>query len=282
MARILIALCAFVFLLHPGLSRAAVNETDKQLIQTLMRKSGLDKQLEQIPAMVQAEVEQTQQQQKVFPQSELPNIKRLVAVAFDSKALNNAVRAHIQTNMTGKDIEAALIWLNSPLGEKITGLEEAASTPQAMAEMQSMAGGLAGNKARVEKLKRLDNAVQAIESNVRMALNMQVAMTIAMTATMTPDQQPSIDLIIQEVNKNNAQVRSMVAKEVLLSFLYTYRSLSDAELDRYIAFAESAAGKKYGDVATAAISDAMINACRKLGTLLGQDMKNWKKKSKEI
>jgi len=197
MARILIALCAFVFLLHPGLSRAAVNETDKQLIQTLMRKSGLDKQLEQIPAMVQAEVEQTQQQQKVFPQSELPNIKRLVAVAFDSKALNNAVRAHIQTNMTGKDIEAALIWLNSPLGEKITGLEEAASTPQAMAEMQSMAGGLAGNKARVEKLKRLDNAVQAIESNVRMALNMQVAMTIAMTATMTPDQQPSIDLIIQ-------------------------------------------------------------------------------------
>ena len=126
MARILIALCAFVFLLHPGLSRAAVNETDKQLIQTLMRKSGLDKQLEQIPAMVQAEVEQTQQQQKVFPQSELPNIKRLVAVAFDSKALNNAVRAHIQTNMTGKDIEAALARVTAILIEHRDQLEKLA------------------------------------------------------------------------------------------------------------------------------------------------------------
>lgn len=284
MARILTAVCAVVLFLHPALGAAGGNAADTQLVQTLMRKSGLDKQLEQIPAMVQAGIDQAQQQQQQqqrLSPDDMANLKRLTAVAFDAKALNEAVRTHVQANMNGKDIEAALAWLNSPLGEKITGLEEAASTPQAAAEMQSMAGRLTGDKARSEKMKKVDVAVQATESNVRMVLNMQVVITVAMTASMEPDQQPSVDAILHEVNKNSAQMRSMIEQQTLLLFLYTYRTLTDAELDRYIAFAESAAGKKYQTVTTEAVSGAMVDAGRKFGSLLGEDMKNRKKKSKE-
>jgi hypothetical protein len=281
MARILTAVCAVVLFLHPALGAAGGNAADTQLVQTLMRKSGLDKQLEQIPAMVQAGIDQTQQQQQRLSPEDTANLKRLAAIAFDAKTLADAVRAHVGANMTGKDIEAALAWLNSPLGEKITGLEEAASTPQAMAEMQSMAGRLAGDKARAEKMKKLDVAIQASESSVRMVLNMQVVMTVAMTSSLEPDQQPSVDAILREVNKNSAQIRSMMEQQTILAFLYTYRSLPDAELDRYIAFGESAAGKKYQAVTSEAVSGAMVEAGRKLGSLLGEDMKIRKKKSKE-
>jgi hypothetical protein len=281
MARILTAVFAVVLFLHPALGAAGGNEADTQLVLTLMRKSGLDKQLEQIPAAVQAGIDQAQQQQKGLSPDDMAALKRLSAVAFDVKALNDAVRTHVQANMNGKDLEAALAWLGSPLGERITGLEEAASTPQAVAEMQSTAGRLAGDKARVEKMKKLDVAVQATESNVRMVLNMQVVIAVAMTASMEPDQQPSADAILHEVNKNSAQLRSMIEQQILLSFLYAYRSLTDAELDRYIAFAESAAGKKYQTVTSEAVSGAMVDAGRKLGSLLGEDMKNRKKNSKE-
>jgi len=280
MARILTALFAVALFLQPALGAAGDNAADMQLVQMLMRKSGLDKQLEQIPAAVQAGIDQAQQQ-KGLSSDDMAALKRLSALAFDAKALNDAVRTHVQANLSGKDIEAALVWLGSPLGERITGLEEAASTPPAVAEMQSMAGRLAGDKARVEKMKKLDVAVQATESNVRMVLNMQVVITVAMTVSMEPDQQPSVDDILHEVNKNSALLRSMLEQQILLSFLYAYRSLTDAELDRYIAFAESAAGKKYQMVTIEAVSGAMADAGRKLGSLLGEDMKNRKKKSKE-
>lgn len=100
--------------------------------------------------------------------------------------------------------------------------------------------------------------------------NAQIAIVAAMTATMEPAQQPSFDAIIESIEQSRAQVEQMAHQEVLTSFLYTYRTLTDKELDRYIAFAESAAGRKYHEVTVKAINNVFIAVSWKTGTEFGK------------
>jgi hypothetical protein len=275
MLKVLKTICAVSLLLCSGICIAGEGKADQELVRTLMQKSGLNKQIEQIPLMMQAGIAQADQNQpsRKMTQKEMSDLNSMVAAAFNAKAMSAAVQKQIGSDLAVKDIRAALAWLSSPLGEKITRLEEDSSTPAAYAEMQAMADTLTKNTARAAQLKKLDRAVKATESGVNVALNMQISMLIATSSVMPRDKRPSADEITVQVNKNSAQMRSMVEQDTLLSFLYTYRTLTDAEVDRYIAFAESESGRKYSAVTTKGVSDAIVQASRTLGSMLGQNMK---------
>lgn len=275
MLKVLKTLCVVSLLLYSGVCIAGEGKDDQELVRTLMQKSGLNKQIGQIPLMMQAgiaEAEQSEPSRKMTPE-ERSDLNRMVAEAFDAKAMNASVQKHIRSNLAKNDIRAALAWLSSPLGEKITRLEEDASTPAAYTEMQAMADTLTKNTARAAQLKKLDRAVNATESGVRVALNIQMSLLTAVSSVLPKDKRPSAGEIKDQVNKNSAQMRSTVEQDTLLSFLYAYRTLTDAEIDQYIAFAESKSGKQYHAVTEKGVSDAVVQASRTLGNLLGKSMK---------
>ena len=261
-----------VLVLNAGLCMAGENKADPRSVETLMIKSGLDKQLEQVGPMVQAGmIQQNQGASHALSPEEMNALSNLTGRAFDAKALREKVQKHIQANLSETDIQAALSWLRSPLGEKITKLEEDASTPAAYAEMQNMAGKLAGNAGRVELARKLDNAVKATEAGVAVALNIQTAMIAALTSGAAPEKRPTMENIEKEVIKNRGQIQSAIEQSTLLSFLYTYRSLSDAELGKYLDFANSVSGKKYHAVTSEAVNAAVTNSARVLGGLIAQN-----------
>jgi hypothetical protein len=272
MLKVLKTLCAVSLLLYSGISIAGEGKADQKLVRTLMQKSGLNKQIEQIPLMMQAGMAQAEQNEpsRKLTQKEMDDLNSMVAEAFDAKAVNASVQKHIRSNLAKNDILEVLAWLSSPLGEKITRLEEDASTPAAYAEMQAMADTLTKNTARAAQLRKLDGAVKATESGVRVALNIQISLLTAMSSVLPKDKRPSAEEIKGQVNKNNEQVQSMVEQDTLLSFLYTYRTLTDAEVDQYIAFAESKSGRNYHAATSKAVSDAMVKASRTLGNMLGR------------
>jgi hypothetical protein len=61
--------------------------------------------------------------------------------------------------------------------------------------------------------------------------------------------------------------------ETLVSLLYTYRSLTEAEIQQYIEFATSPAGAKYQKVSTAAFNQALFDASIKWGKSIGEALK---------
>jgi hypothetical protein len=272
MLRVLKTLCAVSLLLYSGICIAGEGKTDQELVRTLMQKSGLNKQIEQIPLMMQAGMAQAEQNEpsRKLTQKEMDDLNSMVAEAFDAKAVNASVQQHIRANLAKNDILAALAWLSSPLGEKITRLEEDASTPAAYTEMQAMADTLTKTTARAAQLRKLDRAVKATESGVRVALNIQMSLLTAMSSVLPKDKRPSAEEIKGQVNKNSEQVQSMVEQDTLLSFLYAYRTLTDAEVDQYIAFAESKSGRNYHAAMSKGVSDAMVKASRTLGSMPGR------------
>ena len=257
--------------LYAGLCMAKEKKSDPQLVQTLMIKSGLNKQLEQLAPMVQTSISQQNQGANALSADELDMLSGMAAEAFDAKALKDKVQRHIQTNLPETDIRAALAWLNSPLGAKITKLEEDASTPAAYEEMQKLGSQLTGNAGRVDLIRKLDNASKATETAVAVMLNTQMALIAALTSGVPPEKRPTIENIEKEVLKNKGQIQSAVEQATLLTLLYTYRSLSNAEIGKYIDFARSASGKKYNTVTSEAVTAAVTNAAHVLGSLIAEN-----------
>ena len=269
--------------MYGGFSQAEEQKTDSELIKTLMSKSGMNTQLEQMPELIKAGMVEANKETEALSPEALTEVSGMAAMAFDPERLQSIVQQYIQTNLDEHDTRQALAWLGSPLGEKIIRLEEKAATPEGYADMFKMADQLVANSVRVELIKKLDDAVKATETAVSMAVNTQAALIAGLTSTMKPGNRPSMEAIENEVAKNKEQIRSEIEPRTILMFLYSYRELNDAEIGQYLKFARSNAGKKYHETMSSGFNDALARAARALGVQIehgsGQEVKDLKKKS---
>lgn len=253
----------------------ADDNNSNQLVQTLMHKSGLKKQIEQVPQLLQAELDQQQMEAKGLTQEDFKKISRMARSAFDAKTIHDTVQTYIKSNLPENDTRVVLEWLDSPLGRKITRLEEDASTAEAYTEMQAIGPKLLDenkDSARIQKIKRLDNAIGATESTITTVLNIQLAMITAMSAAMEADKGPTFEDVQDLVNRNKSQIQAVMERMVQMQFLYSYRALTDYEIDRYTQFAESKSGQRYHFVSIRAIDEALVRAARKMGSQMGMRM----------
>ncbi|MEJ2690016.1 MAG: DUF2059 domain-containing protein, partial [Deltaproteobacteria bacterium] len=254
-------------------------------IQALYVKSGLDKQLEQLPLVIQASFEQASQADKTIqklPGNIISIIKTSIREAFNPASLKAAMLTEIRENLAAQDIEEVLDWLDSPLGKKCTKLEEAASTPDAFAKMQQYAARIQKSPPtakRLNILQKLDSAVKGTESGVDIAINCQVAVALATVSTLPSEQQRSLKDISRELEKNRPQLEAMVRSQVLLTHLYTYRNLTDDEIQQYIEFASSPAGSKYHSVTGEALKKAFYAGSIRWGKSIGEAMKQMQHQS---
>jgi hypothetical protein len=87
---------------------------------------------------------------------------------------------------------------------------------------------------------------------------------------MDPEFRPAFDSVVAEARKRNEQIRPVLEKRAFEHLQRVYRPLSNDEIDQYVVFAESAAGKKYHAVVLQAMQEATLNASRDLGTMIGK------------
>jgi len=105
---------------------------------------------------------------------------------------------------------------------------------------------------------------------VEMVLNIQIAILSALSAIAQAQPQPTFEQLAQLVYKNRPQVEQAVSQQVIGGFLYTYRDVSNQDLETYIEFIVSPVGSKYHKVTMKAFSDAMITCRKNFGTAVGE------------
>lgn len=266
-----------VFLALSALTGCAERQNPDSLAQDLIVKSGLEKQVQQLPELVRMGVMRQQQESQQIPPQKFERLQHALIEAFHAQTLQKDILTRMQAELTEDEMEAALVWWNSSLGGKIARLEEEASTPQAMAAMAAMAATLQQQPPaadRLTQIRRLEKALEVTELTVDMTLNIEVAAATSLAAALLPaHQQPSFDALSARMEKKRAAVKSVMEPQVLVSLLYTYKSLEDAELDQYIAFAESEPGRKSYMIMTQALGSALTEASRTAGKSMGNIFK---------
>ena len=258
---------------------AAAQDQHELLVQELYVKSGLAKQIQDIPRSIQAGLDQELLEEEQFAKPSprvIALMKALAPKAFAPEKLKAVVLPELKTGLTTSDLQAALKWLDSPLGIKCTRLEDEASTPEAYPEIDKYKAQLKKSPPTPERLKiihKLDAALKATQTSVEMALNLQVALLLAVNATLPEEQQESPAEILDDIKQHRPEIESALQLESLVSLFYTYRSLTEAEINQYIKFATSSAGSKYQEVADAAMKKALIAGGIRWGEAIGEAMK---------
>ncbi len=96
-------------------------------------------------------------------------------------------------------------------------------------------------------------------------LNIALSTQFALTMTLAPKKRNLSNGDIQKLYEKSKEIRPqlepMVEHQVYGSLLYTYQSLSDEALEKYITFIKSKSGERYSTVISSYMLQAITKSC---------------------
>lgn len=213
----------------------------------VMALSGLNKQTAEIPAMVMAGMDRARQRESSISDVEFRDMQKPIKDAFLPSKILRTIGNEIRRNTTESEAKDLLTWYESDSGRKITRAEENASNPVAYQEMLREAQSLLADKKRVDFAKRIDYLVNATNMSMELQENTGVAVFSAISIAMNPSQPVNIDDFKTQMTAQNQQMRANVEKLVILSLVYSYKNLDEANIEKYIKFLEQPNSRKFNE-----------------------------------
>lgn len=251
--------------------------SDKSLSE-LMALSGLNKQVASLPEMVGAGVAQARQQGAPIPDAEFAEVKKSIVSAFKPSVMISAVGKEIKNNVTESGAKKLLVWYKSSLGKKITKAEEDASTAAAYQQMMKEAQTLLADKKRVKIAQELDRLVNATDMAMQLQESSGVAVYTAVTSALNPGKPVNIEPYLNQVKAQQQQMRANIQQLVMVSFVYSYKTIKIAEMQKYLKFLKRPHTKKFNDSVIKGMNSAFNQSISKMAKSLAQTFKKYAKK----
>jgi len=180
--------------------------------------------------------------------------------AFQPDPIVERVRTRMTAALNTRQIDETLVWLDSPLGRRITTMENEASDPGSYASIQSFGRELQKqppSKHRASLVRELDRATGSTDLAASLLEVTAVATALGVNASHPAAQQLQGEALRRQVKAGLAKMRKETEQLVMTSLYYTYRALSDQELESYLKFLTAPTGAAYVKSANSAMSEAM-------------------------
>lgn len=275
----------FIALLFCLTSNSFAQEKDHNtLVEELIVKSGLRNQIGQLPEIIKISLIEKLQKDSVMSSEYKENFKENAMKAFDAQEMIKTAKDDIASKLTDEELNTLLQWLNSPIGEKITKLEEDSSTPEGYSKLKEFKTGLKDAKPdenRLVLLEKFDQAARMTETSVKNRVNINVAIASSMAAAMgNPDF--SSERYRAYLEKYKPQFTQSSKNEIKSAMLFTYQKLTDDEIQKYIDFLNTSKGQKYTNVISEAIIKSIRDAASRLGRGMGEYIRQTQQKGKAL
>lgn len=272
-ARVLLILSAT--LLSGWVHGASVNGVAK--INRLMEASGINHSVKQVLPGMLGSFDEAQQQEPV-PMHVRAAMRDAATQGFQTGPMLEKVRAKLSA-LSDKQIDDTLSWLDTPLGRRITELENAANDADSMPKIQAYAAELEKRPApaaRMRLIRELNRVTGAQEMMNNIMEAVLLATALGVNAAQPKAQQSPPEALRKQIKSSMPELQKQTAQFVNATLLYTYRSLADKELESYIEFSRSASGAAYNKSATAGMSDALLEAIGRFMTAIPKAMERTK------
>ena len=194
------------------------------------------------------------------PAAAEPTIERVVARTFDPDAVLRAVREEFARGLDRPKLAGKLAWLRTPLGRRVTALEIASGDPdrdRLLAEFTAKVAAAPPSERRRELIERLDWVTGSSDASADVAAARSTSVARAIALNTPAARRPSRGQLDSQADEMRASVAAAVRKATLVSLLYTYRALSDEELEHYVEFESSEAGRGYNALLRRALVAAL-------------------------
>jgi hypothetical protein len=260
---------AYLLAISPSLAQDR-EDTAKDLV----RKSGLWEQLGAIGPQVRAGIVQAMSTARSRPSAtETDRLTKAVESSYEAARLRAAAAHIVATGISEGYVEELRRWYSSSAGIATTQLEEAASARTTDLREVAAQGVAILAQSTVERRALLGDLVRetkAAESAVEMTLHIALAVQRGASAA-TPDA-PSVTAaeLMAALEPQRLRLLEAYTKLIASSFALTYKSLPDADLERYITFIKSPAGEHFHALAIRALVTALSEASEEFGQALAR------------
>ncbi len=227
----------------------------EELASQIIEESGIVRQNETLTGMILASFEEKYEDAGIKNKEKadelLAKYSEVIKLATNPERINAYLKDNLASELTVPELQAVLKWYQTPLGKKISEIEyNSYAEKRDHVNMLRLAFRLTRyqSAARANLFARLDEATSSTELMIELQTNLIV-------------QNQILDLILSEDKRlNRASINGIIKKYkdeidpyldifssqyVFAGFAYTYRGLSVTELEKYIAFSETEAGRHF-------------------------------------
>ena len=236
----------------------------------LMRKSGLWIQLAQVEPVMQAGVSQAQAKATALSEEDLARLQEAIASAYAADALRTTVKDQLVATLPAQDAEDVLRWLSSDLGQRITALEAAGSSPDAAIKRADEGPSLLASlpASRREKLERLAKATFSADAAAAIIVDTMIGVSRGLASGRRGVPAERVEDLKSKFQSQRDHLVEVLEPRIVADFASIYQPLSDQELDQYVSFCESAGGHKFALASLDALDKALTEAATRLGQRL--------------
>lgn len=209
-------------------------------------------------------------EEQMFPGGGGPAWRAAVSAIYDVGTMDAAVRGRMADAMTEAAVEAGEDFFGSERGRRIVALEVSARRalldPDVEDDAQAVAEAMrADGDPRADLVGRFAAANQLVDQNVVGALNANLAFYGGLDAGGAFPGGMTETEMLAEVWGQEPEVRADTEEWVYSYLLLAYAPLSEEDLEAYIAFSETEAGRTLNRALFGAFDALFVDISRELG-----------------
>ena len=226
-----------------------------ELASQIIKESGIAKQNNTLTGMTLASFEEKYEEAGIKNKDKademLAKYSEVIKLATDPERINAYIQENLASQLTIPELQEVLKWYQTPLGKKISEIEyNSYAEKRDHVNMLRLAFRLTRyqSAARANLFARLDEATSSTELMIELQTNLIVQNQILdlILSESKKLNQASIDQIIKRYKDDIDPYLDIFSSQyVFAGFAYTYRGLSVEELEKYIAFSETDAGRHF-------------------------------------
>ena len=259
------ALALLAVLSLAATARASAGPAAVDEMQEIYRLSGLEAQVGALDRVVAAALIPNLQR---VPAARAEVVRDAVLRAWSTPLLQQDVVARLAKSHDPQQAAATLRWLRSPLGRRVSELETHATSAEGVQALEAFSKELRAHppdETRLALARALDQATGATDFAVEVSLASARAAMSAVGAALPEEKRLEPDKIEAAIESQRQRLRDQLAMASLASTLFTYQSLSNSELETYLAFARGDAGRWYHGAVKQALLGMLTDVSGRMG-----------------
>ncbi|WP_321348954.1 DUF2059 domain-containing protein [Halopseudomonas oceani] len=188
-----------------------------------------------------------------LPAALADSLMRKSSERFAPDRMEARAMASLSINLSDQQLNDALQFYRSTLGQQIIAAETRATSPAEVSRMQDGVPAQNTSAARTALLSRLGKQLPALD------MGEEVSLALASLATQSANDMLGGLLTIPDglAGQGRGTLRAQMEPNLPQTLAYVYRDLSDQQLSDYADWSESDTGRAFFQAASAAARDAL-------------------------
>jgi hypothetical protein len=248
---------------------SSFGQSRSDIAEDLLRKCGLWEQLSSVEPQVLAGFSQAMSVARPEPSAaETERLARVIKSSYASSRLRATALQVVADGLYEQHAADLGHWYASPVGVAITKVEEQFSSTQREPREIAASGAAILEQStgqRRELIEAIMRETKAVDAAVEMTLSIALAVQRGVSVAMPSAPNMTAADLRAALESQRPRLVDAYSKLTAASFALTYKTVSDADLERYVAFIKSPAGQHFNALTIRALDAALSKATEELG-----------------